>query len=513
MHIIKRTIKNVLSIWATKLFSILSGLILVPVLLSTLGKHDYGLWLTLGQGISMLALLDFGIANSVARFVSKADALEDINEKTGIYSTAIFVFSVAAMLILLVVLISVNYIPTLLNVDAASHQVTKVLFLALGCKLAISFPFRAGRGLLQSKYRYDYIEIIGLIAKLFNFCLIFILFKFQLIDLYMLCAVTVVNNIAVEWLLFCKGKTLYPSIKFKAGMINKDRFKRLFSLGTSALVQTLAGMFNSKGYVLAISVIFGMELVPIFAVANNLLRRLGGLIGRIGATFIPIASRADAKSEDEKITNLTIYGTRYSLMLGFIFSGYLLIYGKDLIVLWLGHGQISSEDINLIFLSMMIMLFPVFISRANMGNRSILIATGSHWLVSNSICIFSICALIVGILLMKYTSLGILGAAVGWSLSPLILEGVFFPIFVAIKNKIAVSEYFLRVLINPIVVFLIVCILNVSIANLFVHDTIINLAFGTILYGVIACGLIFFLGLESSHRKKITSHILKKARA
>ncbi|MEH0019110.1 MAG: oligosaccharide flippase family protein [Desulfobacter sp.] len=512
MGIASKTINNIISIWATKLFSVASGLILVPVLLSSLGLYDYGLWLTLGQGVSILALLDFGISNSVTRFISKADAEQDKSEKSGVYTAAMLIFSAAGLFSLLLVLLSVNYVPELLNVSTESHKVTKILFLSLGLKLSISFPLRVGRGLLQSKYRYDYIELVGLLSKVANISLTLLLYLLGLIDLYILCAINIMNNFAVEWLIFIKGRKLYPEIGFRLSLVNKARFRALFSLGASSLIQTLAGMLNRKGYIFAISLLFGMEGVPIFTIANNLLTRLGGLIGRIGATFVPLASRAQAKNESETISHLTIFGTRYCLTLGFIFSGYLMIYGKDLVRLWIGHGQISNYEIGIVFQAMMIMLLPVFISRANMGNRSILISTGSHWLVSNSVAVGSAVALIIGVLLMRYTSMGILGGAVGWSLSPLIIEGILFPVFVARQVNISIYRYFLSIFLNPIYISLVVVGLNMGLWKIFVSDSLLVLAVHSFVYSVISLVLMFFFGVESSHRAKFEYFILQKCK-
>ena len=509
MNFFNRTLSNVALIWSTKIVTIVTAITLVPILLSVLGKYDYGLWVTIGQGIGVLALLDLGVANSVCRFVSKAEALHDDNEKSGIYSTSLFIFCCASLLIIAIVIGLTFFIPHLLNVQADRYQVTRVLFLALGFRVASTFPFRVGRGLLQSKYRYDYIELVHLVVTLLQFTLILICYKYWKINLYILCVINVLCNGGMEWRLFRKGYMLHPELRFRMHLINRNRFLSLFSLGTSSLVQTMAGMFSSRGFLLAIGIITDMATVPIFAIPNTLLTRIGSMFGRIGTSFMPIASMADARGEKDKIVKLSVYGFKYSLLMGMAFGGFLLLYGRDLIFLWLPATTFSSKDIDKIFLVLVIMLLPLILSRASMCNRTILRATGNHWLVSNGLTIFSAVGLIIGILLMQYLQLGVIGAAIGWSISPFILEGIIFPAVVSRKYKIKFSQYIKNVFVRPLMLFVIIMTANWHLAQWLSGNMIFKLILGTLLYGITAVIGILIFGLEKEHTTKIWSAVLK----
>jgi O-antigen/teichoic acid export membrane protein len=508
LNIVKRILINAASIWLAKIVSIATAVFLVPILLAALGQYEYGLWVSIGQGIGILALLDLGVANSVSRFVSRADALNDVADKNGIYSVSMLVFWCAAILVATIVFAIAHFVPIWLNVDPTKYQVARIMFLILGCRVALTFPLRVGRGLLQSVHRYDFIEIIIIIASLTKFTLIVVLNKFALFNLYVLCVVAVSCDIAMEWLLFNKARRLHSSVKFSWQSINADRFIRVFSLSSSSLVQTIAGMFDRRGQVLAVSIILGIDRAPLYAISNNLLRRIGGMVGRIGTTFIPIASSADARDEKDKVVKLSIYGFRYPLLLGLVLGGYLMLNGRDLVALWLSHSGVSPEDVNLIFLSMMIMVFPLVISRSGMGNRSILRATGNHWLVSNSLVVVSVMALLLSIVLMKWTKMGVLGAAVGWSTRALVLEGVVFAAFVVKKYDISPGRYLRQVFVNPLLTALVIYSVNAAIAEYWLqHDVKLRLGFGTLVYGVVAGLFIFFIGLEREHRGKIQGYL------
>ncbi|WP_320045036.1 hypothetical protein [uncultured Desulfobacter sp.] len=504
MNFVKRTLTNVTSIWLNKVVTILTSIVLVPILLSALGKYDYGLWVTLGQGISMLALLDMGVANSVCRFVARAEALHDEVDKSGIYSTSLLIFFLVFVLIIAIVVVLVYFIPNLLNIQEDRCQVTRVLFLGLGFRVAITFPLRVGRGLLQAKYRYDYIEFVNLVFTILKFALLLICYNYWHINLYILCAVDIFFNLWIEWRLFRKGYKLNPELRFSMKLINRSRCQRLFSLGFSSVMQTMAGMFSSRGFLLAIGIISGMAAVPIFAIPNTLLTRLGSMFGRLGGSFMPIASMADAKGESAKIIQLSIYGFKYSLLIGLAVGGYLVVYGRDLIFLWLPAATVSSADNERIFLALLIMLFPLILSRASMCNRTILRATGHHWMVSNTLTVFGAIGLGAGVLLMQCSTLGVLGAAIGWSISPCILEGIIFPLIVSKKYNVSFFQYIKRVICVPLILFLIIATVNWCFYQWLQYgNDVICFILGTFVYGLIAVAGILFFGVEKEHSRKI----------
>ena len=71
--------RNLLSNYAAYAVSIVSGLVLTPIIIDALGQEGYGVWLFIGSLTIVLRLLDFGITPTVVpvhRFPSRQDAPE-----------------------------------------------------------------------------------------------------------------------------------------------------------------------------------------------------------------------------------------------------------------------------------------------------------------------------------------------------------------------------------------------------------------------------------------------------
>ena len=94
--------KNVTSGWFERIISIGSVLVITPILISHLGKEQYGIWIAIGQGAGLMILLDFGVASSISRFVSRNLALRKNDENDRVISTAMIILVIGSFVILLI---------------------------------------------------------------------------------------------------------------------------------------------------------------------------------------------------------------------------------------------------------------------------------------------------------------------------------------------------------------------------------------------------------------------------
>lgn len=510
MDLFKRIIVNISAGWTARVINIVITFISLPIILSFLGMHDYGLWVTIGQGVGFFGLLDFGIANSVCRFISRSDALEDSSEKNGIYSTAFLFFCSVSVTIILVTLVLYSHIPDIFRLDSSHETVAEVLFVVMGANLGLLFPLRVGRGLLQATNDYHLIDFVVIFFRCLHFAAILVCYALNMLNLYSICLVSAFCNALVEIILFYQAKKRNADLMVRFKHINRQRIVRLFSFGSSSLVQTFAAMLYTKGQTIAISLILGVESVPLFSIPVSLLSKIGPFIGKTGSIFMPIASSLDAQGKSDKIVRLSVYGLRYSLMIGFFVGVYIVFFGNDLLVLWLKNSTMKPGELKMMHTALMIMVFPLVISRANKGNQTILRATGNHWKVSNSLIVFTLVGLLISVGLMRYTAMGVLGAAIGWSIKGLIPEFLLFTIFMLQKYRIPPGSYLLDAYGFPFIGATLIALVTTYCKPLFIKGDITHLLLESFLYFTFSF-LIFCLIIDKDHWRRIM-RLLKRDR-
>ena len=505
----KRILINTLVNGLTKLIVIIMGIILTPLLLLGLGKYEYGLWLLVGQITSLLLMADMGIANSIGRLISKYDAVSSIEGKNSIYSSALTIFFVVTPVIVLIALMFIPAVPKLLSVQTEyAHIVEHVLYITI-VNFVFIFPLRVGRGLMQSKSRYDVIDVVIALSKVLQVIIIVFLLYMNTMTLIILAWLMAFTNILSELIIFIKAKQAHKDIKFSASFLKRDSFAELFSMGGASILLSVSSAMLQPAMVFLIGGVLGILFIPIFSIPFMLLSIIGTSIGRIGITLMPIVSAYNSLSEVKKILNLSVYALRYTSMFGLLVSVYIYLYGQQLLVLWLPPEQITINDIDVMYKLLLLLTIPFILARSNQGNRAILLSTGSHWLVSIMLLISTIVGFICALFLVNFTNLGIYSIAIGWVVKILFGDYFFTLYFFIAKYKVDIKKYMITAYAKNIMIIIPVIIVGKTTVAFIGNDTLLKLIMGTSLFFVFSFTLFYFFCLEKRHKAMFTPACIK----
>jgi len=510
MDLKKAILKNVSFEWTWKIFKIASILIIAPILIKHFGKYEYGLWVLIGEAASFMMLLDFGVANSISRFSSKYLALKDYEQNNEVYCTATFVFFAGACLVLLITVILLPFIPSILYVPAEYRSTCQWLFALSGLNIALVFPLRVGHGLLQSENRYDIISRYGMANVFVNLAFVLLVFGQGKGDLLVLAVFTFGLNLCTEMAIYVHARKMHPYLKFRLKGIVKQKFKEIFSLGSSSFLQTITSYTYIQLNSLFVGGLLGAGQTLLFSVPVSLVQRISPFVSKMGATFIPIASRMDAKGETEKLKKLNMLGVRYSLSLSLPIGVFTFFFGTDFLNLWIGGTGLSSQDIETMGLGLCIMIIGFALGRPHMASRSILMATNRHWQVSIGLLFFSILSLIVGVFIMKQTALGVLGVAIGFSMRIILAEGIYLPVLICKSLKINFFQYLYETHWAPILACICLILFSFMLDFSFGDLTILNFLLKMFLFACVWIGLVLFLVFLPDHRKFLLSNLIIK---
>jgi O-antigen/teichoic acid export membrane protein len=480
MDLKKAVVKNILTGWGERVVTIGASLLLTPILLAYLGKEPYGIWVAIGQGAGLLIMLDFGIASSITRFISKNLALEKHDENVRVFNTAMIIFFAASLLTLMVVLGLSPFVPSLFKIVDAYKAKAIWVFLITGLHVALIIPLRVGRGLLKAKYRYDLISVYNMVYVLLRLSLILILFALGADDLLSLALITFFVGLFVEIAVFVSGKRKHRELKFHISAATRRNFREMISLGGSAMVRTISGTLYRRSQIIAVGIILGVGAVPLFSIPSALLLRVGPFVNRLGATFTPLASYMYAKGNVSRLQELNMVGIRYGLMLSLPLCVFLILFAENILNIWLGKSGLSAEDLHRMCQVISIMAVPFALNAPQIASHTTLSATGKHWLAANSFFISSLSGLVVTVLLVRFTHLGILGAGIGVSLTYM-LTGVFiWPVLICRHLGISLWKYFKKSYLAPVLVSIVLAgfsaAFNMVIRNSDIHALFVRVA-------------------------------------
>ena len=242
-----------------------SNLISLPILVASLGKVEYGIWVLVGNALIFLAMSDFGLINSVGRLVAKYKYSNNDGNLTNLVNTVLALLLTASLIIVLGTIFLSAWVVQILNIDPNDQQVTQQIFIIGGGFLAITLPLRAGNGFLSGFQKYtliNYSQAAISVINLSGVCLLSVLGHLELIELIILYSA---SSLAIEASRFYYSLT-FLNTPLSPKHISKKFVREILDLASSSITTTLTTFGYRQGIVIAIAHLLSVAEAGIFGI-------------------------------------------------------------------------------------------------------------------------------------------------------------------------------------------------------------------------------------------------------
>lgn len=431
LSLVKGLVSNLFSKIAMALYSVLS----VPVLFSALGSNDYGIFLVTMQSFAFIYLLEIGLVSGLGRSLAKSRGQGNFFQFNLFTATTFWmlVFISVCGAICLVAVIELGYFSKILpNISkfSSGQQFFYFCLMILLC----SVPLRVGRGIMEAKFEFFYIDAISIFSRIVCLGSLMALFYLGVLDLIFAISISVLLSVLPE--LFC----FLTVIKLGAGNIislksfrKKLVFKQL-DIGLASFFTTLAAMISRQGYIIFFAIAAGTEFTHLVAIPVLIVLTLSPLVGKVSAIYLPIMSQLLGAGKHVQAVKELHKGLFISSIFTIVVAGSFLFLGQDIVILWLSKSM-PAEDINIIFIGASIMIAFSLTSRIFLVFRSYAQASNFH---------------------RNVTMVSLLSAI--WSLA-----ASFFVISLNLESYLSVWKFFLTIFVIRIVIFDVIIMTLVSI--------------------------------------------------
>ena len=168
-----------------------SGILMVPIILSKVGTQSYGLWLACGELLAYSAMVDLGVLNVLPWLIAEKDGRKDRAGIRKLIGYGLAAAVVTALLYVLVALSMWGFSVGVTDLNAADKATLFGPLLLLIAGTAILFPFRTFYAVLNGLQDVFFFGFLGIGQWALNICLILLLL-FKGYGLYALAASAVV---------------------------------------------------------------------------------------------------------------------------------------------------------------------------------------------------------------------------------------------------------------------------------------------------------------------------------
>ena len=330
-------VRNVGSNYVLYAASIVSGLVLTPIIIDALGQEGYGVWLFIGSVTIVLRLLDFGISPTVVRFTAFHRGRDAPDEIDALASTSLAVFLVLGALSVAVGLVIAWFLPAMIDLPANLERPAQVAAVIATFTLGMQAPLGLFSNLLKGAQRFDVLNVGGL-ASIVAYAVLVIVVLTRHNTLPTLATIAFVAALVLLCIPLFYIRRELPRLKLTRAAVSRGSLKGLLGFSWFAFLGHIAGKIVFSADVIVIGVILGAKEVALYGVATRLFGLVAGVASAGTIVLLPLQSELEGRGEHDRQRFLVTAGVRGAACVAVLLGFPLIILSSWILTAWLGSG-------------------------------------------------------------------------------------------------------------------------------------------------------------------------------
>lgn len=337
-------LKNVTSNWAALVVNIAVSFFLAPFVVASLGSVYYGIWTLLNQFTGYLWLFDFGVRESVIKYVAQYHATGEYDRIDSTVNTSLFLYTPIAILTVLGTSAMAAALPYAFNIPDDAVFEARVTLLLTGGSIAQSFVFNVFVGVLMGLRRFYLVSRMGILFTLLRSGLIVLALKagygIIALGLIQFALGTLMGGIVV-W----HALRFLPTYRVRLLVPQRDELKRVFNYSRFVVGNNIGEKVIFSTDALVIGALQPVSMLTYYAIAGSLIGYLRNLMQASASVLNPETSALAARREDARLGALFATATKSGVLVGLPVCIGLFVLGTRFVSLWVGpqYGPLSGQ--------------------------------------------------------------------------------------------------------------------------------------------------------------------------
>lgn len=380
------------------------ALFFTPYLVKTLGKNDYGLFTMIGGLIANLVVLEFGLNDTVVKFVSQFRAKEDKDGERNFLAVMTLIYLVIATLVLTGGACLYFFLPSIFGkgLTAAEIETARTMLLILTGVTAATMFFNCISGSLVAYERFIFVRTLDLISIVGSMVasLVVLMMGYGVIGL------TIVTGGMALCLLMARVFYAFAVLKIRPKLIKFEwkQVKEIFLFSGAVFIVIIVEQVYWRVDSAVLGATLGTAAVAVYSIGVTFSKHFMRFGTALSKLMMPsIVSKVEKGASPAELTDvLTSISRLQAIMLYPVLIG-LIIFGRDFISLWVGPAFQDAYWV------MLLTLIPYSVELTGNVRNQIMQAKGIYWLRSKVIIVVAMVKLAATFAAIPL--FGIIGAA------------------------------------------------------------------------------------------------------
>jgi O-antigen/teichoic acid export membrane protein len=492
---------NVLWSWTGVAANLFVGFIITPFIIRRLRAEQYGIWGLIFSILDYFWFFDLGLNSAVCNFCARFIAVKDHEKINQVISTALFYFSMIALTVWAIAPFAARNAYRFFHVSPAYRPEFGNLILITTFSWGVCVVLNMFVSALDGFQRFDLTSRVWVAMLALRSAGYFLVLQSGH-GLVAMAAIFVGSQILGYLLNFLNFRRVFPQLRISTSYIRLAMFRDIFRYGVKSFAANSSTLVLNQSGTVMIGHYLSEASVGFYVLPSKLLQNAVDAVSRIAIVTRSSAAELSATGRREDALALGIYSNRYSLTLFMPLVVFLSIYGRALILRWVGP-QMAEHSAPLL---------PVFlvsnalVLAAQFNSSSLLYGLGAHGGYARGMIVEAV--LYAAALVWVTPRYGILGVACVSAALMIVVRGVYTPWLVSRALNSSLLLYMRGIYARPLLAAMPVWILAWFLQKNWIPGTTWpQLTLAGCICGAVYSAVAFFACLPPHHRVMILSRI------
>jgi O-antigen/teichoic acid export membrane protein len=416
-------------------------------------------------------------------------------------STSLFYFSLIGLLICCLAPLVAALAPRFFHVDPQNREEFATLILITCMSWGLCIMVHLFVSALDGFQRFDLTSRVMVLQVVLRSIGYFVALELHH-GLIMMAEVFVATQIMGYALNFINFRRVFPALHLSPRYVSVAMFREIFHYGIKSFVASSSTLVLQQGGPIMIGHYLGEVALGFYGLPSRLLLQAIDAVSRIGMVTRSSAAELMVTGRRESVIALGIYSNRYSLTLFMPLACFMLIYGRALILRWVGPVMAdNSAPLLPIFL-----LAYALVLAAQFNSSSLLFGVGRHGGYARGLVVEAVCY--IGGLAAVVPRYGIWGAAWVMAIMMIAVRGIYTPWLVSQALETSFVSYMLGIYVRPLMTAVPVVALGWTLKHsVLPGETLPQLIAAGLICSTAYAAIAVFACIEPHHRALFLSRI------
>ena len=369
--------RNVFLVYAVYGVTLVSGLVVTPIIIRELGTEEYGLWSFIGSLAVFLALLDFGLGPTVIRHAAEQRGRGAAEETNALASSGLAIYGVISLVAIAIAAVLVWVLPGLIDIRESLVEPGRVALVLTIAGFAARFPLGLFGNLLAAQQRYDVIHLGSLLAIVVYTLLVPLLLLTVgggIVTLALVTLGTTVLRLALPlaWL-----RAELPSLRVRRSLVSRQDARGLLGFSWHNFLIHVASKVVLSTDVIVVGIVLGSLAAGLYAAPAKLFALVLGMGVSLGTLLFPVLSELEGTEDRSQQRTYLLGGIRISLAVVLLAAAPLALLPDGFLQAWLGGEYERGGFADSVPVLVLLMVSILFVQPSNLLTQ-FLIARGRH---------------------------------------------------------------------------------------------------------------------------------------